>query len=241
MTDILQQATELAIRHEAEVMTWGPPAVLLILALLLSYTTYKNWLKEQFLYRRVRKLGVAALRNIVIPDGMDGRVLIENIILTPAGIYILPIKRYYGIIFAAENIDSWTQVVGKRSYKFPNPLPELETYIMAVRNLLPAIDVTGCILVTREAEFPKGKPKRIIPVAEAAASLGITRGEVPAQLRVAWENLKAAGLVMNVKEKKSMKYYDDDNGYASQHIISIGLLCAAFGWLAWRLWNPMWN
>lgn len=237
MTDILQQAMESAIRHEVQVMTWGPPVMLVTLALLLSYTTAKNWLKERFLYRRVRKLGVAALHNIVIPDGMDGRVLIENIILTPVGIYILPIKRYYGIIFAAENIDTWTQVVGKRSYKFPNPLPELDTYIMAVRNLLPTIDVTGCILVTREAEFPKGKPKRIIPVAEAAASLGITKGEVSAQLRSAWENLKAAGLVLNTEEKRSMKY-EDDNGYSSQHIISIGLLCVAFGWLAWRLWNP---
>jgi len=241
MSDILQQVTELSIRYEAEVMTWGPPVVLLILALLFSYTTFKNWLKELFLYRCVRKLGVAALRNIVIPDGMDGRVLIENIILTPDGIYILPIKRYCGIIFAAENIDTWTQVVGKRSYKFPNPLPELETYIMAVRNLLPTVNVTGCILVTRDAEFPKGKPERLIPVAEAAELLGITKGEVPGQIRTAWENLKAAGLVLNVDEKRSMKYYDDDNGYASQHIISLGLLCAALGWLVWRLWNPVWN
>jgi hypothetical protein len=237
MTDILRQATELSIRYEAEVMTWGPPVVLLILALLFSYTTLRNWLKEQFLYRSVRKLGVAALRNIVIPDGMDGRVLIENIILSPDGIYILPIKRYCGIIFAADNIDTWTQVVGKRSYKFPNPLRELETYIMAVRNLLPDVNVAGYILVTRDAEFPKGKPERIIAVAAAADLLGITKREIPDQLRNAWENIKLAGLELNDDEKRTMKHFDDDNGYASQHIISIGLLCAALGWLVWRFWD----
>ena len=241
MTDILQQATELSIRYEAEVMTWGPPVVLLILALLFSYATLKNWLKERFLYRTVRKLGVADLHNIVIPDGMDGRVLIDNIILTPNGIYILPLKRYCGIIFAAENIDTWTQVVGKHSYKFSNPIRELETYILAVRHLLPDVDVAGCILVTRDAEFPKGKPERVTSVAAAADFLGITKGEVPVQLRNAWENLKLAGLDHNIEEKRSVKYFDDGNGYASEHIISIGLLCAAIGWLVWRLWNPAWN
>jgi hypothetical protein len=241
MTDILQQTMEIATRYETVVMTWGPPVVLLILALLFSYTTLSNWLKEQFLYRSIRKLGVAALRNIVIPDGMDGRVLIENIILTPNGIYILPIKRYCGIIFAADNIDTWSQIIGKRSYKFSNPLRELETYIMALRNLLPAVNIAGCILVTRDAEFPKGKPERVIPIEAAAELLGITKGEIPEQLKQAWDNLKAAGLELNIEEKRSMKHFDDGDGYTSQHVISIGLLCAALGWLVWHLWNPVWN
>lgn len=241
MTDILQLVMDSFVHNEEQFMTWGPPGVLLILALVFSYVSLRNWLKELFLYRTIRSLGVAALRNIVIPDGMDGRVLIENIILTSGGIYILPIKRYCGIIFAADNIDSWTQVVGKRSYKFPNPLPELETYIMAVRNLLPTVNVSGCILVTRDAEFPKGKPKRVIPVADAANLLDTSKVEIPAQLRAAWENLKAAGLDLNLEEKRSMKHLDDGNGYSSQHVISIGLVCAAVVWLVWRLWNPTWN
>lgn len=237
MADILQQATELASRYEAEVMTWGPPIVLLVLALMFSYATLKNWLKERLLYRSVRKLGMAALRNVVIPDGMDGRVMIDNIILAPDGIYILPIKRYCGIIFAADNIDSWTQVVGKNSYKFSNPLRELETYIMALRNLLPTVNVVGGILVTRDAEFPKGKPERIIPIEAAAELLGIKKGEIPEQLKKAWDNLKAAGLELNMEEKRSMKHFDDSNDSTSQHFISIGLLCAAIGWLVWRFLN----
>lgn len=241
MTDIVQQVTNSFIYNETYLMTWGPPGVLIILALIFSYVSLKNWLKELFLYRTIRKLGVAALHNIVIPDGMDGRVLIENIILTSGGIYILPIKRYYGIIFAADNIDTWTQVVGKRSYKFPNPLPVLETYIMAVRNLLPTVNVSGCILVTREAHFPKGKPERVVPIAEAANMLKTSKDEISTQLKTAWENLKAAGLELNVEEKRSIKHLDDGNGYAPQHIISISLVCAAIAWLVWRFWNTLWN
>jgi len=239
MTDILQQVTELSIHYEAEVMTWGPPIMLLVLALIFGYTTIKNWLKELFLNRTVRKLGVAALRNIVIPDGMDGRVLIENVILTPNGIYILPIKRYCGIIFAADNIETWTQVVGKRSYKFPNPLPELETYLMAARNLLPAVNVTGYILVTRDAEFPKGKPERIIPLAQVAEVLATKSEEVPDQLRNAWDKLKSAGQKLSKEQKSAMRHLDDGNGGTSQYFISIGLFCAALAWLVWRLWDSV--
>ncbi len=237
MTDILQQATELSFQYEAEFMTWGPVVVLLILAAILSYTALRNWLNEQYMYRCVRRLGVAAIRNIALPDGMDGRVLIENIVLTPGGIYILPIKRYCGIIFAADNIGTWSQVVGKRSYKFPNPLPELDAYVMAVRTLLPMVSVEGRILVTNDADFPKGKPERIIPVSKIPEALAIDKGEVSTQLRDAWDKLKAAGLKFNAEEKGALKHFDAEGGNASQHLVSISLICVALGWLLWRLWG----
>lgn len=237
MTDILKQATELSFQYEAGLMTWGPVVVLLILALILSYATLRNWLKEQYMYRCVRRLGVAAIRNIAIPDGMDGRVLIENIILTSEGIYIFPIKRYCGIIFAADNIETWTQVVGKRSYKFSNPLPELDAYVMAVRNLLPTVKVEGRIQVTSDADFPKGKPNRITPVSKIAEILAIDKGEVSPQLKDAWAKLKAAGLKFNAEEKRVLKHFDAENGNAQQHLVSISLLCTALGWLVWRLWG----
>lgn len=237
MTDILQQATDLSFQYEAEFMTWGPVVVLLILALILSYAALRNWLREQYMYRCVRRLGVAAIRHIALPDGMDGRVLIENIVLSPEGIYILPIKRYCGIIFAADSIGTWTQIVGKRSYKFPNPLPELDTYVMAVRSLLPAVNVEGRILVTSDADFPKGKPDRIIPVSEIAGVLAIDKGEVSTQLKDAWDKLMAAGLRFNAEEKKALNHFDTENGNSSQYLVSVSLICAALGWLMWRLWS----
>jgi|GEM_PF-695517 len=234
MADILQQAMKLSFQYEAEFMTWSPVVVLLILALILSYANLRNWLKEQHIYRCVRRLGVAVIRNIALPDGMDGRVLIENILLTSGGIYILPIKRYCGIIFAADNIESWTQVIGKRSYKFPNPLPELDAYVMAVQNLLPAVKVEGRILVTSDANFPKGKPDRIIPVSKITDALAMDKQEVSTQLREAWDKLNAAGLEFTAEEKRALKHIDTEGGNTSQHLVSVSLICAALGWLLWR-------
>ena len=238
MTDILHQLVDLINQNEAYFMTWGPPGVLLILALLISYTAIRNGLKEMSLYFAMRKLGVATLRNIVVSDGMDGKVMIENVVLAPGGIYVLPIKRYCGIIFAADNMNTWTQVVGKRSYKFPNPLPELEAYIMAIRNLLPDVNVSGRILVTQDAEFPKGKPERVIPVNEAINLFDNPKGELPSQLKTAWENLKTAAMKLTDIEKRSMRQLDENAGYTSQYVISIALVCAAAAWIIWRFWYP---
>lgn len=239
MTDILRQVTDALLLHEAQFMTWLPPLILLIVAFLLSYASIKNWLKELNLLRSIRKSGMATLRNIALSDGMDGRVLIENIILTANGIYILPVKRYCGIIFAAENMDTWTQVIGKRSYKFSNPLPELEAYIMAVRNLLPDVRVSGYILVTHDARFPKGKPERVVPLAELAGRLSSSQAEITLQLKNAWEKLQAARLDLKPEEKKTLRHTDNSNGYASQLMISFGLIFAAIVWLSWRFYSSL--
>ena len=237
MTDILQQVTELSFQYEAEFITWVPVIVLLTLALMLSYIPLRSWIKEQNVNRSVRRIGVAVIRNIALPDGMDGKVSIENIVLTAGGIYILPIKRYCGIIFAADNIETWTQVVGKRSYKFPNPLTELDTYVMAVRNLLPEVKVEGRILVTSDASFPKGKPDRVIPVATIAEELTVDKGEVSTQLRDAWDKLKATAPEVNLKERRAVKRINPEHDNTSQHWVSISLVCAAVAWLLWRFWS----
>ena len=137
MIDILHQATDSLIEHEGQFMTWGPPVILLVAAFLLSYVAIKNWWKELFLYRRVRKLGIATLRNMVIPDGMDGRVLVENIILTPDGIYVLPVKRYCGIIFAADN----DPAVRKKIYEVQKIDPDNDG--LESIPLVPAADAIG--------------------------------------------------------------------------------------------------
>ncbi|MDX1823560.1 MAG: hypothetical protein R3354_02510, partial [Thiohalomonadales bacterium] len=62
MTEILHQLVDLINQNEAHFMTWGPPGVLLILALLFSYTAIRSGLKELSLYFAMRKLGVATLR-----------------------------------------------------------------------------------------------------------------------------------------------------------------------------------
>jgi hypothetical protein len=233
MADIWPVVNEFVAGHEVFLLTWGPALVLLVLALLVLWPVLRSHYTHRSLRGRIQALGTDSLHDAVIPDGMDGRIYIENLVLTAQGILVLPVKRYTGVLFAADNIDHWTQVTGKRSYRFPNPLPELDACVMAVRALLPGVAVEGRLLVAPGVEFPKGRPQRLVPVTEAAANLPEpAQAAVPEALQGAWDKLKTAveaeqtRLVPNQGEKQT--------GARSRLGLVLLLLAGAAGWIFWR-------
>ncbi|HEB57023.1 MAG TPA: NERD domain-containing protein [Gammaproteobacteria bacterium] len=143
---------------------------LLLLAAIVSmffFNKIKRAYVDWYLVHTVKQLGHDIMRNVVLPDGMDGTVCIDNIVLMPDRILLVSVGRYQGAVFASENIDVWTQVVGKRSYKFNNPLLKLEQDIAAVRTHEPKIRVDGILVFSADVNFPKGKPDNVISVTEA--------------------------------------------------------------------------
>ncbi len=233
MADIWPVLNEFVAGHEALLLTWGPALVLLALALIVIWPVLRSHYAHWRLLRQIRALGTESLHNIVIPDGMGGRIYIENLVLTTEGILVLPVKRYTGVLFAADNIDLWTQVVGKRSYKFPNPLPELEAYVMAVRALVPDTGVEGRLLVARGAEFPKGKPQRLVPVAEAAATLRRkTDTPVPDALQRAWAQLKTVAEPEEARAVPELR--ENQAGEGGRIGLALVLLACAVGWVLWH-------
>ena len=86
-------------------VTWVITALLVLTGLLLQKTWIKEYLGEWKLNRLLRSIGVDSLHNVTILDEMDGKIFIENLILMPDRILILGVKKYKGVIFAADNID----------------------------------------------------------------------------------------------------------------------------------------
>ena len=236
MTDIWTTLATFARQHEAQLMTWAMPVVLLALAALLGLPMLRRWQEERALLRRIRRLGVASLHNVVIPDGIGGTVFLEHVVLHPEGILVLPVRRYRGAVFAADKIDTWTQVLGKRSYKFPNPLRELESVLLAVRNLAPEAKVAGYLLVTREATFPKGKPEAIVSFSEARERWGKSRkGTLSSVLQEAWHNLQDNAQPLD--RKLQQEVLEPEPAARSNLLIAGLMVLAALAWLGWRL-NP---
>ncbi|HEB80516.1 MAG TPA: NERD domain-containing protein, partial [Chromatiales bacterium] len=87
--------------------------------------------------RTVRRLSQEGLRDVVIPDGIDGVLQIDCLLLTHRGVLVLDLRPYAGMLFGAEHIDYWTQITKGGSYRFPNPLHENRLRVQAVRTLLP--------------------------------------------------------------------------------------------------------
>jgi hypothetical protein len=144
----------------------------LMLAILLVVTFYLLWspIGQVFSWLRLHKLinrtGFKRLSNIYIPDGMDGSLFIEHLVLQGDGLLLLTVKRYRGNIFAADKIEQWTQVISNHSYKFPNPLYQLEADLQSLRAAYPKTNISGLVVFAGDCSFPKGKPDQVYDIKE---------------------------------------------------------------------------
>lgn len=137
-------------------------AVLIGVTLILVWRPIAQWISHRRLLQLVRRLGVANLKYVSLPDGLDGEIYIEHLILRHDRILIVTIKPFKGNLFGAEHIDQWTQVIGHRSYKFPNPLHQQQSDLQVIKGVLPKIHIDGLIVFTRGCLFPKGKPEGVM-------------------------------------------------------------------------------
>lgn len=101
------------------------------------------------------------LKNIIIPDGIGGLLEVEKIFLLEQGVLILGDYPISGHLFGAEKIEQWTQIIDGRSYKFANPLHQLEYVRQAIRSLIPKMPVFCHVVFTADSNFPKGKPAAV--------------------------------------------------------------------------------
>ncbi len=165
-------------------------AVILLLAILVVGKPIRNLFDRFRLTRAIKRLGTASMSNVVLSDGMDGHVFIEHLVLTPSHVLVVSVRRYSGAIFAAENMDMWAQVTDGGSYKFPNPLHEIEIATAAVKSLLPDVAVNGIILFGRDSTFPKGKPDGVMHISEIAKLPAPGRETVISEpVKKAWDRL----------------------------------------------------
>ncbi|MDH5570495.1 MAG: NERD domain-containing protein [Gammaproteobacteria bacterium] len=163
----------------------------IVLLFALFYRKIKIWIGEYKLRHTIKKLGFDVLRNVVLPDDVDGSVCIENIILMPEGIYVMALGHYKGAVFAAENIDIWTQVVNNKSYKFSNPLNKIEHEVAAIQAHLPKHKIGSFIMYGPGVSFPKGKPDNLFSIAQAKEKFGRQADmKIADDLLYAWEIVK---------------------------------------------------
>jgi len=168
--------------------------VLAIVALVIYLSRHRirnRWLNFKTNYR-LNRLGLKQVSNIQWPDGLGHYFTIDRLIMHRDGISLLIYKRYPGKIFCADNINDWTQMLGKRSYRFKNPFSDLDYQIKAVSSCIPGVPVNGYLFFDHHAEFPKGHPEWVIHHKNLPAELQ-PREKLQARATVvaAWKKLMA--------------------------------------------------
>ncbi len=189
MTDIDQALTVL---QDNIVLLIALSLVVLALLVFLSRKAIKHlWLKLRTRYC-INHMGLKQIVNFSFPDGLGNHSTVDRLIMRQDGISLLVFKQYPGSIFCADDIDEWTQLLVGKSYRFKNPLVDLDYQIKAVSAIVPDVPVNGFLFFDYQARFPKGCPERVINLDSIPGSLKRDR-KVKAQASVlsAWETLSA--------------------------------------------------
>ncbi len=149
------------------------PWALGTLALLLVWLLYRFELgRRSRLDQVLNTIGFDRIHNLVLPNGDDGEILIDQLLLTSAGLLIVEVKNVQGNVFGSDKMEDWTVIGEERRYTFSNPQPGLYDRIAAVRQVVRQVPVTGRIVFLDGAEFTKGKPGLVATLDDLVEEFG---------------------------------------------------------------------
>ena len=231
MSEVIRIINDFSINN-AGLMTWTIVILIVILGLLLQGAWIKEYVCEWQLNRLLKNTGSESLHNVTIPDGLDGKIFIEYLILTPKRILLLGVKKYQGLIFAAEKIDLWTQVIGNKSYKFENPLRQLENDTVALNSIIEYSKIEGKVLFINGSKFPKGKPDNVVSISDVKEWRDDKVLDISEALRTDWKHL----LKLAVSNDLGKGVLIDETNSSELNIFSLmSTVTVLVLWLVWRL------
>jgi len=171
---------------------------LLPLVILLSALTFglkplfKGMAGEKRVARRLQRLGLPCLHDIVTQAEDGSLTQIDHIALTAQGPLAIETKNFAGSIYGRQQDRDWTQALGKTKSRFQNPLRQNFKHTAALRSHL-GTEVQGLVVFVGTAKFPKGLPEGVVTLADFDRRLKSLGAPSPAQIASpAWQ---AAGRI----------------------------------------------
>jgi hypothetical protein len=157
----------------SQALPWIIAAI--VLAILFSWVAVVVWRMMHTPRRRllatVKAISSDSLSDIVIPDGLDGQIHLDLVLLTARGILVLDIKDHRGSVFAGANMEQWTVMDGPRRITVRNPLGALHDRVHALEQLVEhEVPVEGRAVFTGDAKFVKGRPEGVLLLSELRES-----------------------------------------------------------------------
>lgn len=150
-------------------LPWILAAVVLLLA---GWWLYRRSRRQDRLQQVLADISYDRIDTLVIPNGDEGEIQIDHLLLTSQGLLIVDIKNVAGKVFGSDKMQEWTVISDDRRFTFPNPQPALFDRIAAVRHIVRQVPVFGRILFLEGAEFTKGVPDHVASLDELQADFG---------------------------------------------------------------------
>ncbi len=191
---------------EANAIAISIAGLAIVFILFVSRKRLLMHLREWRIQRCLNRIGSKQIRNLVCADGLDGYYRIDRLALTRDAILLISYKPYGGNIYCAERISEWTQVIGQKSFKFENPLFELENQLTALRLLIDNAPLHGYLFFNLSALFPKGHPESVMnPETVPEMFLAKNCEPINPNIQAAWNLLKTHQIEFSAAEHVSVK------------------------------------
>ena len=143
-----------------------------IVLLLLVWLWYRRRHGGSRLQKVLGEISHDRIDGLLIPNGDDGEIQIDHLLLTSRGLLIVDIKDVVGTVFGSDKMQEWTVISEDRRFTFSNPQPALYDRIAAVRHIVRQVPVSGRIVFLDGAEFTKGVPDLVTGIDELQAEFG---------------------------------------------------------------------
>jgi hypothetical protein len=153
-------------------------AASLIGAIYFAWKQIRKSKYQRHAHKVVDSLGVKYLRDVTLPDGIDGLVFMDYLLLVPGGFVVVDTQHSAGHLFGGETVDQWSQVINNKTYKFANPLYANQSACQALQwNLQHNADaenlptdfpwqIQGWVTFSSAGNFPKGIPAQVSMIDE---------------------------------------------------------------------------
>ena len=164
-------------------------SLLLVGAWLFSYR--KKTADARLIKKAFARQCQAIERDVVLPDGLDGFMFVDYLLLMGGRIIALKQLSKKGVVLCLADSDEWTCINNNRSEKFRNPLTGLQQSVRQMQHELNFRAIEACVLFGSDSQFPKGAVAGVVPLAELDEALASRQGSESEHeaARACWERL----------------------------------------------------
>lgn len=172
-----------------EILISGGVAVFIAVVLVWQVIPHlRRRLADWRIRRRIAKMGQKLISGMRIPDGVDGELHIDHLVLRGDRIVVVDVKHFDGLIYGGEDLRQWTQVVNRKNFHFDNPLEQMQMRIQAVKSVVPDASVEGTVVFAGNSRFPKRIPEGVLRLDDIPRRRNHI--EVPEQMHAVWNRLR---------------------------------------------------
>jgi len=170
----------------------------------LRSSKVKGKIGEKFVGAFLSRLGdeYVVINDVtLITDGDSTQI--DHIVVSLKGIWVIETKNYQGWIFGGEKDSTWTQKIGRQTFKFQNPLRQNYKHMKYLAQYLEIREsfIHPFVVFLGDASFPKGIPNGVCYPIDIISRIKSKNEIIMNNAQMISASMKIKRLGMTTKEK----------------------------------------